>query len=130
MAAKRILLILPILLSFLFMFGSPTQVEARALSQKDRELMALRIKKGAGIHVESYQKDSGTFVVSIEGEPDVGPNITTPEWLVEGIANDMSVEALKRNPQRVVGAYFRLKNTLWLLSGEEVEARKKTNKAK
>lgn len=128
MATKQIQMIVTVLLGLFIVFGAPISVDAKELTKEDRELMALRIKKGAGIHVESYQKDSDTYVVRIEGEPDVGPNVTTPEWLLEGIDNGTSIESLKRNPQRIVGAYFRLKNKLWLLSDEEIEARKKRKK--
>ncbi len=125
---KYLLMILSVLTVFVFVSSPALRADAKGLTPEDRIAMALRIKAGAGIHVESYQKDSNTYEVRIEGEPDVGPNITTPEWLLEGIDNGMSIETLKRNPQRVVGGYFRLKKTLWLLDDDEIEARKKSKK--
>ena len=118
-----------ILVGALFLAPVPANA-ADGLTEKDREEKALRIRSGFGIYIDDYVKDADAYIVRIESEPDVGPNVTTLEWLLKGIANGMSEKDLRKTPRRLVGSYFRLKQTLWLLSEDEINARKNNNKKK
>lgn len=129
-AIRKMKSLVLILMSFSFVQFAAGTAGAEGLTLKEREMMALRIKEGAGIHVVSYEKETETYTVRIEGESDVGPNVTTPEWLLGGIAGDLSLETVKRNPNSLVGSYFRLKKKLWLLSEDEVEARRHSDSAR
>jgi len=93
------------------------------LDLKTREAKAYKIKENIGIYVVKYDSPSKSYLVRIEGEPAVGPNITTLEWLVEAIDNGSSVKDFKRYPKRLVGGYFKIKKPLWLLTEDELVAR-------
>jgi len=90
---------------------------------KTRELKAYRIRENTGIYIVRFESSTKTYLVRIEGEPAVGPNITTLEWLVEAIDNGSSVKDFKRYPKRLVGGYFKIKKPLWLLTEDELVAR-------
>ena len=94
------------------------------LDFQTREAKAYRIKKDFGIYVVKYEAKSKTFLVRLEGEPAVGPNITTLEWLLEAIDNGSTVKDFKRRPQRLVGGFFKTKKVLWLLTEDELEERR------
>ncbi len=93
------------------------------LDLKTREAKAYKIKAEIGIYVVRYEPQSKTYLVRIENEPAVGPNITSLEWLIEGIDNGSTVRDFKRHPKRLVGGYFKLKKPLWLLTEDELEDR-------
>lgn len=117
--------------NLMFLFVSSITQAAPALDDKAREAMALKIKAGYNIVVDQYQKDSDSYVITIEAEPDTGPNYTTLEWILKAVDNDMSLKEYKRNPSRLVSSLFKLKKSLWLLSDEEMAERKaKSSKKK
>lgn len=91
---------------------------------KTREAKAYRIKKGYGIYVVKYEPDSKTYLVRLEGEPAVGPNITTLEWLLESIDNGSTAKDFKRHPKRLVGGFYKTQKVLWLLTEDELEERR------
>ena len=107
-----------------------SQGSVKVLNDQAREQLALKIQKNVRISVFEYRKDADAYVVKIEAEPDVGPNTTTVDWLLKAIDNGTSEKELRRNPSKIVGSLYRLKNDLWLLSDEEIEARKSAKAAK
>ena len=96
----------------------------KILDSKARAALALRLVTGTGIHIVEYHKDIDAYVVQIEGEEAVGPNTTTLDWLLKAIDNGMSQKDLAKNPNKLLGTYYRIKNELWLLSNEEIAERK------
>jgi hypothetical protein len=107
-----------------------SQAGVKVLDEKTRTELALKIQKKVRITVFAYLKDSDSYVVKIEAEPDVGPNTTTLDWLLKGIDNGTSEKEIRRNPAKIVGSLFRLKNDLWLLSDEEIADRRAKNAKK
>jgi hypothetical protein len=87
---------------------------------KTRESKSYRLRANTGIYIVKYDSLSKSFLVRIEGEPAVGPNITTLEWLIEAIDNGSSVKTFKRHPKRLVGGFFKLRKPLWLLTEDEL----------
>lgn len=75
------------------------------------------ILAGAAITVMSYDKDSNTYVIKINAEPAVGPNIATPKALASaiGLADRQSYDAFIKNPARAVGNVYVLYKDLKLL---------------
>jgi hypothetical protein len=90
------------------------------LDLKTREAKAYRIRENTGVYVVKFDSKTKTYLVRIEGEPAVGPNITTLEWLIEAIDNGSSVKTFKRHPKRLVGGFFKLRKPLWLLTEDEL----------
>jgi len=90
----------------------------------EREKQAQRLKPETNISVIAYDKKSGMIAVRIDDEPAVGPNITTIEWLLEGVDNESNASEYKRHPDRLIGTHFRTKKTLWLLNDKEIAERR------
>jgi hypothetical protein len=96
---------------------------AAPMTMEEREKQAYRILPNTAISVVAYNKKSQTFTIRMEAEPAVGPNVTTLEWLLEGIESDQT-KTFKRYPSRLVGGNFTVKKTLWLLNEDEIASRK------
>lgn len=77
------------------------------------------IKKGALIEVEEYDSNTDTFYVKIVKEPDIGPNITTPENLYRAAG----IDGKGKKKKSFVGSEFTLGEELKLLSEPQVEER-------
>lgn len=83
-----------------------------------------RLIEGAKIQIQSYDPASDTFTVQIVREPGVGPNVATPESLIEAIGLSMKPATLRRKASEYLGAEFVLAKPMPLLFMREVEQRK------
>lgn len=78
------------------------------------------IRAGASITVVEYNDKKRLLSVQITTEPAVGPNITTPELLVDaiGIEDKGDRKAFVDNPRRFIGTEYVLQKDLKLLVPE------------
>lgn len=78
------------------------------------------IRAGAAIVAISYNEKKRQLTVRISAEPAVGPNITTPEYLVDaiGIIDSGDRKAFIDNPKRFIGTEYVLQKDLKLLVPE------------
>lgn len=106
------------------LFASPfTQAKAKILTPEEREELVLRIRKGSQISVYAYVKETDSYLITIVRASAIGPNVTSPDFLVDALDNGMTVASLKKNPNSIVGAEFTTKKVLYLLSDDELHDR-------
>lgn len=107
--------------------GSGTSA-TKTLSPEERaELMALKIRAGAKIKVNSYDKKNRTFDIMIVTETAVGPNTTNFENLKRAMNQPTAARRLG-NPQDWVGREMTLVQDLILLPDAEAPAPAATKK--
>ena len=73
------------------------------------------IRKGYEVSIQSVAKDKKTLKVKIEKEPDVGPNVTTPELFADAVGLDSNRALFIKNPAKFMNTSFFLQKDLELL---------------
>ena len=112
--------------------------ESKSITEKDKAqqksalvaesydyLLATKITKGAEIEIDSYDVDSDTYEVIVKKESEVGPNVTTLEYLQKATDGQAMPKGNSKKKSDLVGAEFTIKNDLKLLREKEVLQRAK-----
>ncbi len=88
------------------------------------------IKAGTAITVVSYQEPLDTFVVKINSEPAIGPNVAYSKDLFQALQHEGSLKDFMKNRGKLIGAEFTLKKPLPMADMKELAQKLKAKSAK
>jgi len=115
-------LLVAVFLTFAF-FAPPAPAEAAGKKQNKEEIR--KIKKGFDVTVNSYDEATDTFLITINSEPDNGPNYVTPESFRQAIKYEGGKTDFNKQRAQMIGSVYALKKDLPLLELTDLAARKK-----
>jgi hypothetical protein len=78
------------------------------------------IKAGTEITVNDYHKDTDVFMVTMNAEPDIGPNFATSTALWKALEFEGSVKQFVKNKDQLIGSIFTLKKELPLVDPQDL----------